>query len=85
MCACMHVYLDRLLLFEDGGEVWEDESDILLLAALLRYEKHVGEDEGNHVWVHKLRGESWQDTIHHHPLKGGEMEGGGDREKVGEL
>lgn len=65
--AC--VYLNRLLLLENRCEVRQDEADILLLGALLRDQQHIGQHEGNHVQVDKLRGQCRQDSIHHHSLR----------------
>lgn len=63
------VYLNRLLLLENRCEVRQDEADILLLGALFRDQQHIGQHEGNHVQVDKLRGQCRQDSIHHHSLR----------------
>lgn len=64
------VYLNRLLLLENRREVRQDEADILLLGALFRDQQHIGQNKGNHVQVDKLGGQSRQDSIHHHSLRG---------------
>lgn len=61
-------YLDRLLLLENRCEVRQDVTDVLLLGALLGYQQHVGQHKGNHVGVDELRGQRWQDAIHHNSL-----------------
>lgn len=66
----LHVYLNRLLLLENRRKVRQDEADILLLGALLCDKQHVGQHEGDHVQVYELRGQSRQDSIHHHSLRG---------------
>lgn len=73
LCVASCVYLNRLLLLENRREVGQDEADILLLGALFSDQQHVGQHEGNHVQVDKLRGQCRQDSIHHHSL--------GDRKK----
>lgn len=62
------VYLDGLLLLENRCEVRQDETNILLLGTLFGYQQHVGKHKGNHVGVDELRGQWWQDAIHHHSL-----------------
>lgn len=48
------MYLNGLLLLENGCEVGQDEAAILLLSALFSDQQHVGQHEGNHVQVDKL-------------------------------
>lgn len=67
-CVASCVYLNRLLLLENGREVGEDEADILLLGALFSNQQHVGQHEGNHVQVDKLGGQCRQDSVYHHSL-----------------
>lgn len=62
------VYLYGFLLLENRCEVRQDETNILLLGALLSDQQHIGQHKGDHVWVHKLRGQRWQNAMHHHPL-----------------
>lgn len=51
------MYLNGLLLLENGREVGQDEAAILLLSALFSDQQHVGQHEGNHVQVDKLGGQ----------------------------
>lgn len=63
----MH-YLDRLLLLENRREVGQDETNVLVLGALLSNQEHVGKHKGNHVRVDELGGQGRQNPIDHHSL-----------------